>query len=168
MTTVDPEVIQAPSVSVSDGHGDGVTLLFTSSVQTWGRLLYGTATGVYTNVILPEVFGQPSVNSPGNFAYLWIITDKMRQAVDTTYYAIVVFRDGTQSSEATWTQPGLGAQATDVVTFAQRNLTRLAKLSELANKAATQGWLSTDEYFSFQLLAASTAWFNSIQWADGR
>jgi|SRR5215471_9100094 len=158
----------APSVSVSDGHGDAVTIVVsTGATQSKSKLKYGTATGVYTYQSPDWQLGQLYPNFGAGYWYVYYLTG-LRQANNTTYFGDFIFIDGTVGTEFSWTQPGLGASGSDLVNINNIAKLELARISDICVRGARFGWLSADDYTGLRRAIARVQNYNKIKWNDGR
>src|SRR5215472_16969746 len=120
------------------GNSDWALITQTTATPRRGYLQYGTATGVYTVNIKPDILGTAEKQSDGTIQYrmTWNLPG-FQLAAAQSYFAIVTYTDqaGGATTEITWSQPGLNASASDTVIFDNRNFPRLAQIAELAGRA---------------------------------
>ena len=172
--TVDsPEVLAVATPTVAFG-GDTATITVSQATPfPGGWVQWGTATGVYTSGLQQhrKVKVTYSINATNQlvptYTLQFFITGLQQNAAQA-YFAQVVYDDRTSSSEITWTQPGLNANANDQVFFYDRVIVDFAAIMNWAEKASQAGWMLPGQWVNFRNLVINTVWYNYVKWNDGR
>jgi hypothetical protein len=157
----------APSVAV--GFNIATVTINNATPLPAGYLVYGTATGVYTSAPIGYQPCKRVVAADGTVSYqlVFVITG-IQLAAAQTYFAQVVYVGGSTSSEATWSQPGLNANAADLVHIQNKAKKQLARIADIAQKGARQGWLSNTDWVGLNRAKLAVQEYNRIKWNDGR
>lgn len=156
--------VQTPVVAV--GYNIA-TITVTDVVPNRYSCMWGTATGVYTN-ILPRTKPKRVYNQDGTMNWVTTFTlTNVQQAAAQAYFAVVVL-NGVLSSEITWTQPALNPNAADQVHVMYKVLMAVGNIADICARAATRGWMNGDEWNGLHRDIALVQQYNQIAWNDGR
>jgi len=158
----------APSVAVGVNIAT-ITVNNGATPLPGGTIRWGTATGVYTSGPALYTDCKRIVAQDGTVSYqlVFVITGIQLNAAQT-YFAQVSYVGGNTSSEATWSQPGLNASASDQVNIHNRVKLELAHISDICVRGARFGWLSADDYNGLRRSISLVQNYNRIKWNDGR